>query len=408
VLKSLLDLHVQVVPVHHVLSDLVDWQLNEHTGDLWCLVVTNDHLDELVDAATDLGLQVGVVWVEGWDVLVRGVQVSLLDWHAVWVLLHAHHLVGVWHHWHAWSLRHLLLLLLLLWHWLLLLLLLLLLNHSLLWWHVHLLLLSHVRVHLLLLLAHVGVTLVHVLTHAALVAAHVILSWAPVVLASSSLVSSDVTLELLVGLLVDLDDTEELLEHLSQVRLRGQVVPLETSAQLGLVLLPVSLVTGLLHLELSDLLDLIVVDHEHLASEVVVLQVLLGLGSIGWLLVADESESILGGSTLLKSDVFDLTILLEQVHQVLLGVLVGEVLHVEVASLLRSLVSNGVTDLFDVALRLLQGVLDAELDAWSDLAIIELIDGLLGALRTVLLVLAGWVIVADEGELAELVLLDEK
>lgn len=220
--------------------------------------------------------------------------------------------------------------------------------------------------------------------------------------------SGDVTLELLVGLLVDLDDTEELLEHLSQVRLRGQVVPFETSAQLGLVLLPVSLVTGLLHLELSDLLDLIVVDHEHLASEVMVLQVLLGLGSVGWLLVANESESILGGCTLLKSDVFDITILLEQVHQVILGVLVGEVLHVEVASLLRSLVSNGVTDLFDVTLRLLQGVLDAELDAWSDLAIIELIDGLLGALRTVLLVLARWVIVADEGELSVRVLLHDQ
>lgn len=168
VLECLLDLHVQVVPVHHVLSDLWNWQLNEHTGDLWRLVVTNDHLDELVDAATDLGLQVRVVWVEGGDVLVRGVQVSLLDRHAVRV--HAHHLVGVWHHWHAWSLWHLLLLLL--WHWLLLLLL-LLLNHSLLWWHVHLLL-SHVRVHLLLLLlAHVRVTVLHVLTHATLVAAHV-------------------------------------------------------------------------------------------------------------------------------------------------------------------------------------------------------------------------------------------
>lgn len=53
-------------------------------------------------------------------------------------------------------------------------------------------------------------------------------------------------------------------------------------------------------------------------------------------------------------------------------------------------------------------MLDAELDARSDLPIIELIDGLLGALWTVLLVLAGWVIVADEGELAELMLLHEK
>ena len=70
VLECLLDLHVEVVPVHHVLSDLVDWQLDEHTSDLWSLVVTNDHLNILVDAATDLSLQVRVVWVQGWDILV--------------------------------------------------------------------------------------------------------------------------------------------------------------------------------------------------------------------------------------------------------------------------------------------------------------------------------------------------
>lgn len=201
--EGLLDLHLEVAPVHHVLLDLVDWQLDEHTRDLWSLVVANEALDVLVDAATDLLLQVWVVWVQGWDVLGRGLQVPLLDRHVVWI-----HLLHLGHHWHAWSAW----LLVLHWHWLLL------LNHSLLWRHL-LTHLSHLSwVHWRLLLVHALVTWVHVLTHATLVVLDLVLSWASV-LVSSSLLSVDLALELLVGSLVVLDDTEQLLEHLSQVRL---------------------------------------------------------------------------------------------------------------------------------------------------------------------------------------------
>lgn len=97
------------------------------------------------------------------------------------------------------------------------------------------------------------------------------------------------------------------------MRLGGQVIPLESTGLLGLIFFPVSLVTSFLHLKLSDLLDLIVVDQKHLSFAVVVLQVLLSLGSISWLLVADKGESITGGFTLVQSDVFNLTIILKQV-----------------------------------------------------------------------------------------------
>jgi len=50
----------------------------------------------------------------------------------------------------------------------------------------------------------------------------------------------------------------------------------------------------------------------------------------------------------------------------------------------------------------------AKLDLWSDFALVHLIDGLLGAKRSVLFVLVVGVIVADEGELTDLVLLHDE
>jgi hypothetical protein len=150
----------------------------------------------------------------------------------------------------------------------------------------------------------------------------------------SSSVHVTTLVHLLVGLLIVLDDTEQLLKHLGQVRLGGQVIPLESTSLLGLVLLPISLVTSLLHLELSDFLDLIVVDQEHLALNAVVLQILFSLGSICGLLVADESKGISSLFTFVKSDVLNVTEGLEQIGQVVLGVVVWEVLHIQVASFL--------------------------------------------------------------------------
>merc|ERR1711990_669821 len=177
-----------------------------------------------------------------------------------------------------------------------------------------------------------------------------------VILLSAAVSHSILTLvHLLVGLLVVLDDAKKLLEHLSKMWLGRQVVPLESSSLRSLILLPISLVFGLFHLQLSDLLDLVVVDDKHLALTVVILQVLLGLGGIGWLLVADEGEGI-ACSALLESDVLNLTVVLEEVGQILLGPLVGEVLYIQVASLLRCLVSDGLSDLLDLTLCFLEGV----------------------------------------------------
>lgn len=51
---------------------------------------------------------------------------------------------------------------------------------------------------------------------------------------------------------------------------------------------------------------------------------------------------------------------------------------------------------------------DAKLDLWSNLTLVHLIDGLLSAKRSILFVLVVGVIVANEGELSNLVLLHHK
>ena len=51
---------------------------------------------------------------------------------------------------------------------------------------------------------------------------------------------------------------------------------------------------------------------------------------------------------------------------------------------------------------------DAEFDTWSDLTIVHLVNGLLSAHWSVLLVLVGGVIVADESELTDIVALDDQ
>jgi len=214
VLKSLLDLVLEIDEVRHVISDLVDRELDQHTSDLGGLLVSDKTNNVLIDAATNLLLHVRVVGVQGWDEL-RGLsQILLTNGHLLRLLRHhAHVLVGLRRH-------------LVLWHGLLL------LHHSLVGWHVAL----HLHVGHVLLLTHAALVLhlllvVHVLSHASLVVEISVVSLTLVELAvSSSVMVAHV--HLLVGLLIVLDDTEKLLEHLSQVRLRGQVIPLESSGLL--------------------------------------------------------------------------------------------------------------------------------------------------------------------------------
>jgi hypothetical protein len=284
----------------HVLLNLLNWELDKHTSDLWSLGLTDQHFNEFVDQVTNLVLVEWVSLLDGVDKTGSSLSILLL-----------------WGHWLLLLLRWLLLLLLLLWWDLLLHLWHVVLLHLL--WHAlwHVWLLTH-------LLWHIWVWSSH---HVVSVLAHV-LSW-------STWSESSLLLTLSTSLLhlVWLNELEELLNDVSQVWLVGQLHQVEVSTLLGNVLVPVSSISNLFELEISDFLDFVVVDDETLTVEVLVLEGLLGLGALIWLLEANESIDVLVCS-FFELDSLNFTVLAKEVFNFFFGPVLWEVLYIEVASLL--------------------------------------------------------------------------
>lgn len=79
-----------------------------------------------------------------------------------------------------------------------------------------------------------------------------------------------------------LHDLKKLLEDLGHVWVGDEVVQVESTGLLGHVLLVVLLVHGFLSGEVSELLDLVVVDHQGLSFNSGVVEVLLGTGGGVW------------------------------------------------------------------------------------------------------------------------------
>jgi hypothetical protein len=374
---GLLDLAVEVVEVGHVGLHLLDWELDEHTGDLWSSIVSNHRSDEWEDSLSDLLLEVWVLLGHGWEKSAADLHILHNHWvGAAWDVLWWHLL---WSHWGLW------------WH------------HGTLWdtWHSW-----HTRWHLLLhwhTWWHVVLSWWELLTLWSL-----LWEWSSTALATLTS-AHHVPLGLVeVGVhgLVLLHDVQQLLKDLGHVGVGSQVGEVEGTRLLSLILLEVGLVDGVLDLDLSLLLDLVVVDHEGLAVISRVVQGLLGNGGGVWLLEADESEASV--STLLQFDVFDGTELLEKVLEVIRSPGVWEVLHVQVASLLGGLVSESVSLLLELSVGLLHGVSHVKLELVAHVLTIESIDGLLGALWSVLLADTLWVIIADESVLSDLVLEEDE
>lgn len=220
------------------------------------------------------------------------------------------------------------------------------------------------------------------------------------------LVSSSV-IHLLVHGLVLLNEGQKLLDDLSQVWLTGQVVPLESTSLLGLVVLEISLILSFLELDLSELLDLVVVDDENLISIGLVGESALSSGSCIWLLVADESIGVASLSSV-KSDFLDLTTLFEEISEIILSPVGWEVLHVQVASLLGVLVLDCLLDLLDGSISLLDGVSDIELHVLVHLFVLQALNGLVCTSWTIFLVDLIWVIVTDETELTDIILVEDE
>jgi hypothetical protein len=132
--------------------------------------------------------------------------------------------------------------------------------------------------------------------------------------------------------LVLLHDVQQLLEDLSHVWVRSQISEVEGTRLLSLIFLEIGLINGVLDLNFSLFLDLVMVDHKSLTIIGGVVQGLLGNSSRVWLLEADESERAI--SALLQFDVLDGTKLFEEVYEVIRSPGIWEVLDIQVASLL--------------------------------------------------------------------------
>jgi len=109
--------HLETLEGLKVLLDLWDWELDEHTGDLWSLILAGNHLDVVEDEVTDLFLHVWVSLLDGWHdakslLLVLLLWGELLGWLSTWhhwLLLLLHHAWLLWHSlglWHSWLLLH--------------------------------------------------------------------------------------------------------------------------------------------------------------------------------------------------------------------------------------------------------------------------------------------------------------
>jgi len=75
----LLDLGAENLVLHEISFDLVDWELDEHTSDLWSSGLWDKLLDEWEDHLTDLFLEVLVSFGTGWEQL--GGQLLILGDH---------------------------------------------------------------------------------------------------------------------------------------------------------------------------------------------------------------------------------------------------------------------------------------------------------------------------------------
>ena len=82
-----------------------------------------------------------------------------------------------------------------------------------------------------------------------------------------------------IHLLVLLHDVQQLLKDLSHVWVAGKVIEVEGTCLLSLILLEIGLIDGVFDLDLSLLLDLIMVDHEGLTVIGGVVKGRLGNGS---------------------------------------------------------------------------------------------------------------------------------
>ena len=117
---------------------------------------------------------------------------------------------------------------------------------------------------------------------------------------------------LIVTLFFVLDNSLQILKHLSKIRLVSSIIPLEVTDLLSLIFIPICFIYCTFFLDLFDLFDFILVDQKYLSFEIKVLEIIFGLIGIIRFFKANESKNITV-RTGIYTNIFNFTIRFEEI-----------------------------------------------------------------------------------------------
>lgn len=226
----------------HELSDLLDWEFNQHTRDLRRSLRSDQLYDEIVDGLANLLPQIRITLIHRWQVLLRHNRVPLSFTHRMQhhrTRLHDHlrldmgqQLLWMWLRVrHAWVVSTAVLLVLVL--------------------HGGVVCLAATATSLMIpyissLIANPNMmvttsTVVLVVMPVVMVVVVMMVCSLAVRIPDISLIGM-IGIRWLLSLLILLNDSKQGLEHLGKMRLRSQIIPLESTVPLRLILFPIGLV----------------------------------------------------------------------------------------------------------------------------------------------------------------------
>ena len=188
------------------------------------------------------------------------------------------------------------------------------------------------------------------------------------------------------------------------MRLVCNIIPLEATSLLRLIFVPISFISRSFHLDLSDLLDFIVVDQKHLTFNVMIMEILFGLSSIIWFLEANKSESITVWTSF-NANFFYFTISFEEISYFLLFPRIWEVFDIKITSSFAGFIANSFTKFFLLTIIFLQSMFDNKFQTISHITIIKFLDSFFSTFWSIFFVDAFFIIIADKTELTKFVLL---
>ena len=190
------------------------------------------------------------------------------------------------------------------------------------------------------------------------------------------------------------------------MRLVCNIIPLEATSLLRLIFVPISFISCSFHLDLSDLLDFIVVDQKHLTFNVMIVEIWFGLSSIIWFLEANQSENeSITIWTSSNTNTFYFTISFEEITYFLLFPRIWEVFDIKITSSFAGFIANSFTKFFLLTIIFLQSMFDNKFQTISHITIIKFLDSFFSTFWSIFFVDAFFIIIADKTELTKFVLL---